>query len=798
MQKKWDIQENKSFDKKIVDIAGDEIIARILANRGVDTLKKLDKFMHPLEFEFSSPYLFKDMKKAVERIKIAIEQSQNIVIYGDFDCDGVTSTALLYKTLVKIGAKAGCYIPDRSSENHGLNSKAVCEIISKQRAKLIITVDNGISNNAEIKLAQSFGCDVILTDHHEPSGSVPEAYCILNPKYSECLIDDIEFEQVEDLRNLAGVGVAYKLACAVLDEFKLQQFAKELLYIVTIGTIADVMPILGENRAIVAQGLECIKTYKPKSILQLLSSMTKDIEKTDSETIAYFIAPRINAAGRLAHANTALELLVSEDKEKIEFAVMEVNRLNNLRQQMCDTALNEALIKLDKSNMLKKNKAVILADKIWHVGIIGLLASKLAEMFNRPVFIMSIDENENLAKCSIRGVKGFNVYETLQQLDGIFESYGGHALAGGFVADLSKITVKDLSQKILDAANKSASDEFLSPKISIDAIVKPENLTVDFINKLAILEPYGQNNNQCVFGMEDLVLKKFDTIGANAHLKMFFSSKNGEIFEGLIWNKNEHPVNLLDKVDLTFVPKINTFNDKTSVQLNIKNIYIKNREVPSNFEEPNQTEESILIDHRKKTDYLKTLNSYLAAKDACVFVENPKILQQLTNYDKVKEKSVNRFSTQKCEELIILDTPCEAEVLNDIISNSKPQKIHVFNFNSNNLEPVDYIKTLSGMLKYSYNNNSGKLDIKKSLVFLSTSFNCLETCLNLLADTGVITLISIDGNLCEFEFLKAKPVNEILLSDLYSDFEVEFRSIADFRVDFSTLEITAVKDLILK
>ena len=375
MQLEWENIENKPFDQEINELTGYEILSQILANRGIDTYEKAQIFLNPGNYPLCEPENFLDVTKSVARIKDAITKSQNIVICGDFDCDGVTSTAVLYKTLVKIGAKVGCYIPNRLSENHGLNSKAIIEIISKQKAKLIITVDNGISNLAEIKLAQSLGTDVIVTDHHEPMEFLPEAFAIINPKCSNKIAGSLDFAQIQSMVNFAGVLVAYKLCSALLDEFNFSDFKSELLPYVMLGTISDVMPLTMENRAIVTLGLDILRKNPPKWLVKIFELAQRSLNNIDSDAIAYTVAPRINAAGRLDHATTALELLVSDDDEKINFGANQLNQFNQTRQQMCDTFFYEAAARIKSEIDLKTTKAIVLADEKWHIGIVGLLGT---------------------------------------------------------------------------------------------------------------------------------------------------------------------------------------------------------------------------------------------------------------------------------------------------------------------------------------------------------------------------------------------------------------------------------------
>ena len=799
MQLEWELIENKKFDKRINDLTGFEVLSQILANRGIDTFEKAQVFLNPQNYSFSDPENFVDMKKAVARIKEAIEKSQNIVICGDFDCDGVTSTAILFKTLVKIGAKVGCYIPSRQNESHGLNSKAIIEIISKQRAKLIITVDNGISNNSEIKLAQSLGTDVIITDHHEPSEVLPEAFAIINPKCSGKMSENLEFDEIQNMVNFAGVMVTYKLCCALLDEYKYNEYKKKLLPYVMIGTISDVMPLTMENRAIVSSGLEYLEKNAPKWLVKLLELAQKDKEKIDVDSIAFVIAPRINAAGRLDNATIALELLVSDDDEKINFCANQLNQFNQTRQQMCDTSFYEAVARIQKEIDLKTTKAIVLADENWHIGIVGLLASKIVEVYNRPAFVISIDKTENKARCSIRGIKGLSIHKVLTEMSDLFETYGGHELAGGFCSDLNKISIKELSNKIQKIVFQQLDGKNLRRKINIDAILSPKDLTENFIEKLAILEPYGEANRPCVFGMENLILKKFDVIGQNSHMKMCFESEDKSfVAEGIIWNKNNHVIELLDKVDLTFIPKINEYKGKKTIQMIIKNIFIKNREIEienMDFDE-NAKNQALLVDHRRKNNFFKMLNSYLTNNKADVYLENKEIISQISDYDAIKNVIKNRFNISHVEELILISSPCSEEDFAQIIKDASPKKVHVFNCNENKFEINEFIKTISGMLKYCAMHFNGEIEIKKSICYLASTKEAFCICLELLNNCGVIKILSKTNEKYLFEFVKSKALSELLNNTKYKELYCELEKINNFKENFQTCEISQIKEML--
>ena len=409
------------MNRKINVIAKKEenlsIIESILKSRNITDIKA---YMNPEDKDLSSPYVFSDMEKAVTIINNAIKNNDKILIWGDFDADGVTSSALMYKTLDKLGANFEIFIPEREKHGHGLNSKKALEYISKHKIKVLITVDCGISNASEVKLIKSFGVDVIITDHHKLDGETPQAFAILNPQAPNSLKDDLDIRQIENLCQLAGVGIAYKLALKLLEKEK----DDELLILACIGTISDVVPLLGENRTIVSNGLKLINENQHKGISMLFKSVGR--ENITSNDIAFVLTPRINAVGRLSTPELAFEFLTEESESALNFILEKLDNFNKIRQSLCEN------IYLEASDMAKDTNeaAIVLYDKNWHIGIIGIVAAKILEDYSKPVFMITSNEN-NIGRCSIRSIEGYNVYEILKSNSNLFLGYGGHALAGG-------------------------------------------------------------------------------------------------------------------------------------------------------------------------------------------------------------------------------------------------------------------------------------------------------------------------------------------------------------------------------
>ena len=347
MQKKWKYQTEGVIDnrklKEVEKVINNDIVARLLVARGIDTEKKALEFINPLKMEFTSPYDFTDMNIAVDRILKAVENNEFILIHGDFDADGITSTALLSKLMTLLKANFDIYIPNRETESHGLSTKAILKMRVKNKLKLVITCDCASNDVKEIQLLKSLNIDTIVTDHHEISNELPNAYAIINPKAEGKINPDLTVDKINSLCDLAGVGVAFKLALAIIEKIGQQEFADNLLPLVAVGTIADIVPVIGENRAFIKLGIDNIEKGKNRGLLELLKTAgIKPENGIKAENIAFQIAPRLNASGRLDTAEEGYKLLISDNGSEIEFLCSELNNKNILRQTLCDKIFKEA------------------------------------------------------------------------------------------------------------------------------------------------------------------------------------------------------------------------------------------------------------------------------------------------------------------------------------------------------------------------------------------------------------------------------------------------------------------------
>ncbi|OGI03983.1 MAG: single-stranded-DNA-specific exonuclease RecJ [Candidatus Melainabacteria bacterium GWF2_37_15] len=788
---KW-IYKNKEVDSelfsKLREIAGSDIITNLLINRGITTVKQAKAFLNPDDMELSSPFVFPDMQKSVERINQAIQKQENIVIYGDFDSDGVTSTSLMYKTLKHLGANVDYYIPDRSDEGHGLNRAALCKLISQQKTKLFITVDCGISNIAEVKLIQSLGTDVILTDHHEPLEQIPKAFAIINPK----MLD------IEGIKQLAGVGVAFKLAQALLETSGKSDFIQEILHLVAIGTVGDVVPLLEENRTLVYRGLELINKKPPASIAKLMQlAGFKPDKKITSTILAFTVVPRINAIGRLAEASTAVEFLVTEDAEKLEQLAAELDKNNKERQEICETTFQQAAKKiLDGEVDLKTDKAVILGDVSWHPGIIGLVASRLVEKYYRPALLFSLDEKKKEARCSARSIDGVNIFEVLSNFSEYFLQFGGHSLAAGFCASLEKISFEKLKSLILSHISKLLGTEMLMPELKIDVDIDTADLTEDFIDELDKLAPYGELNPYPVFSFTNLVLKSCNTMGQKKnHLKIILTDEYNNCIEAVWWQKHSLDICPMERVNVAFMPSINNYMDKNKVQLILKDVQPVNKKSKKVCFLNEEDSDAQWLDHRDENGFKKDFLEYLNSRgnSVSIFAESRRALEIIDNIPFLKPLVFDRLSVKSSQCLIFLDFPSDDVTFMNVIKEAAPVEVHLFGL-INEQDPVELIKKISGMFKYAHNEKNGTVNLGKAATSLAISNDLLFSCAQLLDTAGVIEILQLKETSLEIKFVGSVNLNSIQTLSEYQDFIGVLNEFEETKNEYKCRDIELIKE----
>lgn len=602
MQKRWLIRRKytKDFEKKFPEFS--PIVLQLLWDRGLRDQTKIDEFFNPdYESDLHDPFLMKDMDKAVARILAALEGEEKILVYGDYDVDGVTSSAVIISSLIEIkrvlkhmsadnaAEYFSIYIPDREKEGYGITEKAV-EEISRRKPNLIITVDCGVSNVESVEKINALGIETVITDHHHVPEARPQALAIINPKQADCRYP---------FKLLAGVGVAFKLAQGLL--IRLQEthpekydklkpgFEKWLLDLVALGTVADCVDLLGENRTLTHYGLKVLNKTQRIGIQKLVSCAGLETRENgnfiksktiDSIHISFNLAPRLNAAGRMDHANAAYRLLMSQDAAEAEELAGKLEKSNQTRQRLTDKMMQEIRDRISKKKTL--SKVVVEKGEGWKMGLVGLVAGKLTEEYSRPFLILSEDE-ERLAG-SGRSIPAFNLIEAIERCSKLLLQFGGHSQAAG--VKLKKTNLRKFDKEMNAIADGILTEEDLTPSLDIDAEIDAEQIDWKLIEDLEQFAPFGFANRKPTFLARNLEVHEVKAVGSKQdHLKIclktIFDNGRSKYFPGIGFRLghllDEMPgsdtgLRWGDKVDVVFQPEINEWNGNRELQLNVVDI----------------------------------------------------------------------------------------------------------------------------------------------------------------------------------------------------------------------------------
>ncbi len=557
MNKKWEYYDkNEEIIKKIQeDFKVSHLLANIIANKGLKTKEEIEVFLNPTRNDFHDPYLMPDMEKAVNRIIKAIENKEKVIIYGDYDVDGITSITVLKKFLADRGLQADQYIPNRLDEGYGLNKAAIEKIVS-EKYDLMITVDCGISGIEEVEYANSLGLETIVTDHHEPSDVLPKALAVVDAKRKD---------NKYPCNQLAGVGVVFKLIQAISQKLNLD--AKEYLKfldIVCVGTISDIVPLVDENRVIAKLGLKLVEVTRNIGLKTLLNQI--GYKKIDSSAISFGIAPRINACGRMGHEIEALDLFLTEDEAEAKKIAQRLNEYNKQRQDIEKRIYTEVLEMAEKGE--KEKPAIVLADENWHHGVIGIVASKITDMYYKPSILICFEED--MGKGSGRSVQGFDLYDALSKCDEHIEKFGGHSMAIGI--GVSREEFPKFKEQFLKYA-ENADIKDLVPIIKIDSEITIKDMQTDIVKELDKLEPYGEANKMPVFMYRNLKIDSIRALSEGKHLKLTLKDDN-LVIDAIGFNMGHLAEEYLlgDKIDVVGSLEINSFNNRETVQINLKDI----------------------------------------------------------------------------------------------------------------------------------------------------------------------------------------------------------------------------------
>lgn len=680
----------------------DKDITTLLYNRDIIAGEDIKTFLYGGVEDITSPFLLKDIDKAVERLEIAKEKGEPVWIYGDYDVDGITSVSLCYLALKELGYNVKYYIPLRD-EGYGLNIEAL-DYIKSEGGTLVITVDCGISSHKEIAHANEIGIDIIVTDHHEINSGNPPAFAVINPKR-----EDNEYK----FKYLAGVGTAFFLISALFEKNNLKDELYKYLDIVAIGTVADIVPLLKENRIFVKEGLEYLRRSKWLGINMLIKKIFEDYEtrKFNTYDIGFIIAPIFNAAGRLEDAKRAVELFIERDHRVCSTIISELLSKNSERKEIQEDIFQKAVEKIENEK-LYENAVLIVGEEGFHHGVIGIVASKILDRYYKPTIIMEIKKDEGVATASCRSIEGFNIIEALNNFSDLLLKYGGHSGAAGFSIKIENIP--EFSKKLNEYAEKTISDIAFVKPIKIDKPLAFYKISYDFLDKISLLEPFGFGNSSPIFSLNNCQFDNLRLIGKDRKHIMMNIIKDGQEFKNCVWFNSDdifEELVSLTNIDIAFKLKLETFKDKYQYKIFIEDIKesinIENSTI-HNFDLYDTTFpiETVIYTRRK----LESNELKLAFSDAGITVANNKMY--LGTLDNSTE-----YLLTSLKNMYSLDFNVK---LKDVIMKDENYNVHIlidkaYSFKSYAIKQGELFKEIKNFLIQEFQYNSIQKKILASI-----------------------------------------------------------------------------------
>ena len=694
---------DENFIKELESYSISTNIAKILNARNITDMNSVKKYFSDEYEEGYDPFLMHDMQKAVDRINEAIENEEKILVYGDYDADGITSTVLLVETLISMGANVSSYIPNRFEEGYGPNKEAFTKIIDSG-ITLIITVDNGIAGVEEVDLANELGCDVIVTDHHKIQDTIPNAYAIIHPEHPE---GNYPF------KKLAGVGVAFKLAHALLEIFP-----DFLLDLVAIGTIADMVSITDENRIFVKQGLELIND-DPRIGLKMLLELSGIDTKIDEQTVGFYIAPKLNSIGRMDSAKLGLTFLMAEEPVTARALAEQIEQYNIQRKQVTEDIVKDVISKIENSE--KKQKNVIMVSGEYHEGVLGIVASNIVEKYQKPVFIMN--EKEGVLKGSARSIFDFNIYIAMNKISDLFLAFGGHTLAAGF--SFEKSNFEKIEEFLDNEFEEFKQNNDLKANKNIDIVTSLEDISYQFLNSLDALKPYGMDFEKPTVLIENaMVLNKAYFGSEKQYLRLTIADEVGNL--DCITFKDSVTFDKVEKndiIDLLCNIDKNNFNGRTKLQAHIIDIHIK---------------EFLFED-------LRFINYDIANIDInCLKLSKHRDDKDNNFY---QYKDLDSLIDKEFEYIYLLDIPTSKEYLYKII-NLKPKKVFLICEEKQVLSDVYLIdkNRLIKLFNLILSTNNKQINVAQQLdqllVVLKTNVDSLKIMIQIFKELELINFVN--------------------------------------------------------
>lgn len=804
--KLWTLKKNITTDADdFAKSLGINIVtSKILLNRGINTLEEAKSFLNPSLKNLHNPFLLKDMDKAVNRIQKAIENKENIWIYGDYDVDGITSVSLLLHYFKSIGFEAKYYIPDRFEEGYGINCDAI-DYIKSQEGNLIISVDCGITSIKEVDYANSLGIDFIVTDHHQCQEKMPNAFAVINPKRKDC---SYPFDM------LAGVGIAFKLVQALTPSDMMEEICNRYLDIVALGTVADVAPIIGENRILVKYGLDRLNETDNVGLKALIDICGLRDKKINTGYIGFVLAPKINAAGRILNASLGVKLLLSETFDEAINIAKDLYDNNVARQDIEKQIVYEAEVLIKEKVDLEKDKVIVLSSEKWHSGVIGIAASRIAEKYYRPTVLIGIENG--IGKGSVRSVGNINIFDILYECKDMFIKFGGHAQAAGL--SIPALDIDEFRKKINTIANLYIKEFDLIPFVDIDMELSVKDIGFNIIEEIEKLEPYGLGNPKPQFLYKDLVVEYFSLVGKDSnHLKLLVQD-GSRVFDCIAFNYGEYGEKLSkgEKIDLVFNLEKNCFKGIETIQFNLKDLRrhspyaYKNNKIIEQFYlslpniiydlKFNKNEKSCnnIFDYRNVKDRSRIVVEKLDNFDSNLVIINTLnglvdlsfYLCDIGRYDLgnflrfnlpdnyntnniLVNPILSKIKLEEYENIIVYDMPLDKDSFDFIMANGK--NVYIF-YNESDIGSIKNIlydlipnrNDLAEVYKYLKKLEPGKkLSILDIYQDIKMNLSKIKLCINILDQAKLLNVIKIDDRFKVELLPPPKEKINITSTDLY-------------------------------